>query len=113
MDLNQFLSEHRILTESYSIFGEKTAMTRRAKMADGFEVSIQCSYSHRCAPKTTLENEDVDIYTAFELGFPSELDGLLAEYAEDEGTTETVFNFVPRLVVEKLIAKHGGIVGAV
>ena len=76
--------------------------------ADGFDVSIQCSSGHYCSPRKDLD--DVSLYTHFELGFPSELDELLEEYAEEPGTTETVFHRVPREVIEELLDNHGGIV---
>ena len=41
---------------------------------------------------------------------PSELDNLIDIYAEDPGTTETVYGYVPIKVVNKLIKKHGGII---
>lgn len=49
-------------------------------------------------------------YSEVELGFPSELDHLIDIYAEDPGTTETVYGYVSIKVVNKLIKKHGGII---
>lgn len=73
----------------------------KAKCADGFEISIQQSPVHYC-------NTD-----EVELGFPSEPDQLIMEYAEDASDpTETVYGCVPIPVVDKLVLKHGGIVGA-
>lgn len=45
-----------------------------------------------------------------ELGFPSELDPILDEYAEEPGTSDTVFGYVPIAIVNELISKHGGII---
>ena len=40
------------------------------------------------------------------------MDELLDGLGEDSNTTETVFPYVDRGVVEKLLEKHGGIKGA-
>lgn len=45
-----------------------------------------------------------------ELGFPSQYDDIIKEYAEDDNYTRTVYGYVPIELVEKLIEKHGGIV---
>ena len=74
---------------------------------DGFSVSVQCSEFHYCNPRKTYT--DVAKYESFELGFPSELDPLIAEYAEEKDTVETVFGRVPRDIVEKLLMSHGGV----
>ena len=64
---------------------------------DGYSVSIQNSKYHHCK------------LDSVELGFPSELEDELSVYAEDENTTETVFDYVPLETIEKVVAKHGGI----
>lgn len=79
----------------------------RIECVDGFNISVQCNETAYCTPRLNLP--DVAGYTEFELGFPNALDPLLDEYAEVMDTTETVFPYVPRSVVEELIAKHGGI----
>lgn len=73
---------------------------------DGFTVSIQGGTEfHYCSPRMhCCEFESV------ELGFPSQYDELIEEYAEDDNYTGTVYGYVPIEVVEKLIEKHGGIV---
>ena len=44
-----------------------------------------------------------------EIGFPSEKEELLMEYAEDhDRPTGTVYSFVPHEVVHEVIMKHGG-----
>ena len=46
-----------------------------------------------------------------ELGYPSEPDELIEEYAEDwDDLTDTVYGYVPIEIVDKLLEKHGGIV---
>ena len=47
--------------------------------------------------------------TSVEIGFPSENEELLMEYAEDhDRPTRTVYSFVPHEVVHEVIMKHGG-----
>ena len=44
-----------------------------------------------------------------EIGFPSEKEDLIMEYAEDhDRPTRTVYAYVPLTVVNSVIAKHGG-----
>lgn len=75
---------------------------------DGYKISIQCNHLCYCIPQEKLE--DTNEYTHFEIGFPSEKDELINEYAEDKNRyTETVYPYVPKEIVEKLINKHGGI----
>ena len=79
----------------------------RIKCKDGFEMSVQANASAYCSPRmdTALE------YWKAEVGFPSEAEDLLLEYAEDAtNPTGTVYGWVPRQVVTNVIAKHGGIV---
>lgn len=73
---------------------------------DGFTVSVQGGTSlHYCIP-CCHKNE----YNKVELGYPSMVDSLILEYAEDNTRpTGTVYGYVPIEVVEKLIQKHGGI----
>lgn len=79
----------------------------RMACADGFEMSVQAGSTHYCDPRYDGERE----YYAFEVGYPSEADDLLAPYAEDrERLTETVYGYVPAEVIDSVIAKHGGLV---
>ena len=104
---------------------------------DGYSVSVQASECHYCEPRyTQWQNEDgwqvingnywlssdtprnfeTDHFTPYEsveLGFPSEPDELINEYAEigfndAPNYTNTVYGCVPVDIVEKLIEKHGG-----
>lgn len=84
-----------------------TTLLRAVQCNDGFKVSIQASATHYCTPR---DNVPFSCYTAYELGYPSEADDLLQEYAENPGKpTETVYGYVPHHVVAQLIEKHGGI----
>lgn len=98
------------LNEGRKVTNEWYAHISRVKCADGYSVSIQASSGHYCTPRTTVH--DVQHYTEFELGYPTDADGALMEYVEDvENPTDTVYGYVPREVVEQVIASHGGIVG--
>ena len=77
------------------------------KCKDGFTVSIQAGESLYSTPREW----NAEKYTAVELGYPSEEDPLIAEWAEnpDDSGTNTVYGWVPVDVVNKLIDKHGGL----
>lgn len=87
----------------------------RAKCADGFEISVQASAHHYCAPK---ENGAFP-YLSVEVGYPSEkeedlMDYIMMNYLEEKpaGTpTNSVYPFVPVETVNRVLAKHGWIVG--
>ena len=79
--------------------------------ADGFSMSVQVGYSLYSTPKKIAKR-----YSAVEIGFPSESEELIKEYAElapfDEDTTDytyTVYPYVPVKIVNKVLKKHGGI----
>ena len=78
---------------------------------DGFSMSVQVGYSLYSTPKKIAKR-----YSAVEIGYPSEPEELIKEYAElapfDEDTTDytdTVYPYVPVGVVDKVLKKHGGI----
>lgn len=101
---NEWLNEGRKVTNEWH------AHISRVKCADGYSISIQASSGHYCMPRETLQ--DAHGYSAFELGYPSASDDALLEYAEEPETpTDTVYPYVPRKIIEKVIASHGGIVG--
>ena len=76
----------------------------RITCADGFSVSVQAGYANYCSPR-----DNVGDWNKFELGFPSEADDLIQEYAEEPNNpTETVYGYVPMSVVVALLEKHGG-----
>lgn len=82
----------------------------RAYCADGYSISIQANSYAYCTPR----RPDADEYSDVELGFPLKEDDLIIEWAEDENEpTKTIYPFTPMHIVEKLIEKHGGIVGYV
>lgn len=78
----------------------------RVHMKSGFNVSIQASSTAYSTPR-----EDTGPYTHVELGYPSEDDELIHEYAEDpDNPCRTVYGWVPAGLVTALLVKHGGIV---
>lgn len=72
---------------------------------DGFKMSVQASSGHYCSPR-----QNQKVYSSVEIGFPSEEEMLIFEYAENKnGLTQTVYGWVPCEVVDEVIEKHGGI----
>lgn len=77
----------------------------RIVCADGFSVSVQARSFAYCSPRN-----DKGPWTQVELGFPSEYEHLILEYAESGNAcpTKTVYGWVPTEVVMEVIASHGG-----
>lgn len=72
---------------------------------DGFTMSVQASTFHYCTPRETGKYN----YSAFEVGYPSEVEPLLMEWAEEyDKPTDTVYAWVPAEVIDEVIEKHGG-----
>ena len=77
---------------------------------DGFEMSVQVGYSLYSEPKKVAKR-----YSAVEIGFPSDHEPLIEEYAEtfhqEDATdyTDIVYPYVPVKIVNKVLKKHGGI----
>ena len=78
---------------------------------DGFTMSVQVGYSLYCKPKKVAKR-----YSEVEIGFPSDHEPLIEEYAEcftfeelDIDFTNTVYGYVPVKLVDKVLKKHGGI----
>ena len=75
--------------------------------ADGFKMSVQASEYNYCEPRVTGAAR----YFSVEVGFPSEEEVLLMDWAEDsERPTDTVYGYVPSERVALVIAKHGGMI---
>ena len=80
---------------------------------DGFTMSVQVGYSLYSTPKKIAKR-----YSAVEIGFPSDHEPLIEEWAEfipfgnEDGSidyTDTVYPYVPVKIVNKVLKKHGGI----
>ena len=79
--------------------------------SDGFKMSVQVGFSLYSTPKKVAKR-----YSAVEIGYPSEHEPLIEEYAEcynfeelDIDFTDTVYGYVPVKIVDKVLKKHGGI----
>jgi len=82
-------------------------LNKPVKCADGFSMSVQAHQGGYCSPRIN----DAERYESVEVGFPSEVEPLLAQWCEDpEQPTNTVYGYVPSHVVTTVIAKHGGMV---
>lgn len=78
----------------------------RIECEDGFCFSAQAGSALYSIPREEMKESK---YVAYELGYPSEPDELIEEYAEDEGDyTKTVYPYVPIEIVNGLLEKHGG-----
>ena len=116
MTTNEFLNEsykanrHRVMLRAKTFdrsINEMTFIRPRVVCKDGFTISIQASFAHYSNPRLTIPGH----YKEVELGYPTEAEPLLADYAEDsDDLTHTVYGFVPVELVDKVLAKHGGIV---
>ena len=78
---------------------------------DGFTMSVQVGYSLYSEPKKVAKR-----YSNVEIGYPSEHEPLIEEYAEwftfeelDIDFTDTIYPYVPVKIVDKVLKKHGGI----
>ena len=79
--------------------------------SDGFSMSVQVGYSLYSKPKKVAKR-----YSEVEIGYPSEHEPLIEEYAEcytfeelDIHFTDTIYPYVPVKIVDKVLKKHGGI----
>lgn len=100
--LQEFMNDenNRIKSSAY--------LRKRTKCADGFTISIQASEIHNCKPAQLF----AETFESLELGYPSKKDKLILRYADSpKHPKNTVYTYVPWDVVEKLVKKHGGIVG--
>ena len=87
----------------------RTVIMKQMEMNDGFTISVQASYGHYCFPQKTYRSEYSNIYQKYELGYPSEEEELIEEYAEGGDLTSSVYPQVPKEVLAKVVKKHGGI----
>lgn len=96
----------------YSKYDEDHAyrMAQHLTLKDGTKLSIQASHAHCCTPRKTIR--DYKAYTHFEIGFPSVKIQSLMEFAEDqEKPTDTVYGYVPKSIIDKIVRVRGGVVG--
>lgn len=82
----------------------------RLKLRDGHSLSIQASKYHYCTPR--FDQDFYEEYTSFEIGFPTFRSNLFIPFAEErERPTDTVYSCVPKEIIDRVINRHGGVVG--
>ena len=117
MKINEFIKKNLKVTNhsSNQSMNHMLTSTRLPQIvcSDGFKMSVQVGFSLYSTPKKVAKR-----YSAVEIGFPSEHEPLIEEYAEtfykeDEidvtDYTDTVYPYVPVKIVDKVLKKHGGI----
>jgi len=78
----------------------------RLVCADRFSMSVQAGFGHYCNPRN-----DSGPYKQVEVGFPSEKEEMLMDYADQpHAPTRSIYGWVPVSVVTLVIAKHGGVI---
>ncbi len=117
MKINEFIKKNlKVTTLSEDPLMKHMATSSRLPhivCGDGFTMSVQVGYSLYSTPKKIAKR-----YSAVEIGYPSDHEPLIEEYAEfipfgdeDEAPdyTDTVYPYVPVAIVDKVLKKHGGI----
>ena len=85
----------------------KTTLNEKIVCSDGFTMSVQANEYAYCEPRYTGAYQ----YETVEIGYPSQREELLMEYAErPTEPTDTVYAYVPAALVYAVIVKHGGMV---
>lgn len=83
---------------------DRPHVCRTVACDDGFTMSVQASSGHYCSPRS-----DSGPWTSVEIGFPSNIEPLLFDYAEDPGNwTGTVYGYVPIELAAAVVELHGG-----
>lgn len=106
---------HNFLVDENNIVGNfdnDLVVRKHVYCTDGFSMSVQASKEHCCMPKKTLFNGK---YSHVEIGFPSEHEPLLMDFADFDTTKKKIpkdreiYVYVPVAVVNRIIENHGGI----
>ena len=115
MKINEFIKNNlkvKVLNED-PLLRHMMTSTRLPHIVctDGFRMSVQVGFNLYSTPKKVAKR-----YSAVEIGFPSEHEPLIEEYADcytfeelDIDFTNTVYGYVPVKIVDKVLKKHGGI----
>lgn len=102
MKINEFLRKYRMQRDGIQV------VRPRVKCADGYTVSVQAGNRWNSEPQL-----DTGWYSKVELGYPTAADEELRDYADEKrDLRKTVYGFVPVKLVDEVLTKHGGIVGA-
>lgn len=100
---NNFMTLNEFVEKTAS--GERFYVRPQIVCNDGFKMSVQGSYGHYCTPRIST-----DRYSDMEIGYPSEEETELLEYAEDKtAPTATIYSYVPTEIIQAVIDRHGGI----
>lgn len=91
------------LEETHNQFTSVFVVRPRIECNDGFSMSVQGGEFTYSNPR-----EYGLRFESMEVGFPSEYEELIREYASDEDFTETIYPYVPTDVILEVIKKHGG-----
>ena len=101
MNTQEFLNRTRKIK-----YGEYQECRPRIICNDGFNMSVQAGNGIYSNPRLSGEYN----YLSVEIGFPSEEETLINEYAETPNDwTGTVYAYTPIELVDEVIEKHGGI----
>lgn len=87
-------------------------ITKKLKLADGTELSIQASDGYYCSPRMWCKSYSE--YNQFEIGFPTNAILQIMPYIDgydDTDPTDTVYGYVPKEIIEAVIEERGGVVG--
>ncbi len=98
MNINEFIQKHR--RDRDRITYEIDSLTPHVMCQDGFTMSVQAGKGLYSSPRDTS-----DYYEEVEVGYPSEDESSLEDYADGTG----VYAYVPCSIVDEIIEKHGGI----
>lgn len=102
MTINEFLQKYRKQHNDMQI------IRPRVRCADGYTVSVQAGKMWYSEPRL-----DTKWYGKVELICPEYKDDELRDYAENKrDLCGTLYGFVPVKLVDEVLEKHGGIVGA-
>ncbi len=97
MNLNEFTRETYKTDRFYT--------RPRIHCKDGFNFSVQGGEGNYSTPRKNDKE-----FMAMEIGFPSEVEELILDFAEDrENPTDTVYGWVDNDIIQEVIDKHGGI----
>lgn len=104
-DFREWLEKNRLQSPSYML---EHQMCPKMILKSGLEMSVQASAYHYCSPRESVRYTS---YSAFEVGFPTEVVEELLPYAETPSDpTGSVYARVPAEVIQRVIDDHGGIV---
>lgn len=99
MKINEFIKDDKYNLNNISM------IKASVYCKDGFNMSVQVGHAMYCEPRL----DDAKYYFSMEIGFPSEKEPCLMNYAEDcDNPTETVYPYVPTFLIDNIIDKHGG-----